>query len=96
MEKRELTCIGCPMGCQITVELDGKEVKFTHTLTRGSSHIYTEQMKKADEIEYRRAKKTSKLYDWRTGTNAREMVTLYKKHDISTVHVNKSEYEIEM
>ena len=27
MEKRELTCIGCPMGCQITVELDGKEVK---------------------------------------------------------------------
>ena len=27
MEKRELTCIGCPMGCQITVEMDGKEVK---------------------------------------------------------------------
>ncbi|WP_022748442.1 DUF1667 domain-containing protein [Lachnobacterium bovis] len=27
MEKRELTCIGCPMGCQITVELDGNEVK---------------------------------------------------------------------
>lgn len=22
MEKRELTCIGCPMGCQITVELE--------------------------------------------------------------------------
>ena len=27
MEKRELTCIGCPMGCQITVELDNGEVK---------------------------------------------------------------------
>ena len=26
MEKRELTCIGCPMGCQITVELDGEEI----------------------------------------------------------------------
>ncbi|MBQ9328231.1 MAG: DUF1667 domain-containing protein [Solobacterium sp.] len=26
MEKRELTCIGCPMGCQITVELEGQEV----------------------------------------------------------------------
>ena len=26
MEKRELTCIGCPMGCQITVELEGTEV----------------------------------------------------------------------
>ena len=26
MEKRELTCIGCPMGCQITVELDADQV----------------------------------------------------------------------
>ncbi len=26
METRELTCIGCPMGCQITVELDKGEV----------------------------------------------------------------------
>ena len=26
MEKRELTCIGCPMGCQITVELESGEV----------------------------------------------------------------------
>lgn len=26
MEKRELTCIGCPMGCALTVELDGTEV----------------------------------------------------------------------
>lgn len=27
MEKRELTCIGCPLGCAITVTLDGKDVK---------------------------------------------------------------------
>ena len=26
MEKRNLTCIGCPMGCQITVELEGEEI----------------------------------------------------------------------
>ncbi|MCR4693981.1 MAG: DUF1667 domain-containing protein [Pseudobutyrivibrio sp.] len=26
MEKRELTCIGCPMGCQITVELEDGQV----------------------------------------------------------------------
>ena len=24
MEKRILTCIGCPMGCELTVELDGE------------------------------------------------------------------------
>ena len=27
MEKKELTCIGCPLGCAITVTLDGKDVK---------------------------------------------------------------------
>ena len=26
MEKRNLTCIGCPMGCQITVEFDGDNI----------------------------------------------------------------------
>jgi len=26
METRELTCIGCPMGCALTVELNGSEV----------------------------------------------------------------------
>ncbi|MBP3852636.1 MAG: DUF1667 domain-containing protein [Erysipelotrichaceae bacterium] len=26
MEKRELTCINCPMGCQLTVEMEGNEV----------------------------------------------------------------------
>ena len=26
MEKRELTCIGCPMGCPLVVEMEGVEV----------------------------------------------------------------------
>ncbi len=26
MEKRELICIGCPMGCPLSVELEGNEV----------------------------------------------------------------------
>ena len=26
MEQRHLTCIGCPMGCQLTVEMDKGEV----------------------------------------------------------------------
>ncbi|MGH4120532.1 DUF1667 domain-containing protein [Clostridium sp.] len=30
MEKRELVCIGCPMGCALTAEIsDNKEVKIT-------------------------------------------------------------------
>lgn len=27
MDKRELTCIGCPLGCQITVTLENGEIK---------------------------------------------------------------------
>ncbi len=26
MEKRELTCIGCPLGCAVTVTLDGGQI----------------------------------------------------------------------
>ena len=26
MEKRELTCIGCPLGCQVTVTMENNEV----------------------------------------------------------------------
>ena len=26
MQKRKLTCIGCPLGCQVTVELENKEI----------------------------------------------------------------------
>ena len=26
MEKRNLTCIGCPMGCQVTVTMEGSQI----------------------------------------------------------------------
>ena len=29
METRELTCIGCPMGCQLSAVLDGVEIRVT-------------------------------------------------------------------
>ena len=30
MEERKLTCIGCPMGCPLTVVMNGKEVVQCH------------------------------------------------------------------
>ena len=36
MEKRNLTCIGCPMGCQITVEFEGEEI---HSVTGNTCAI---------------------------------------------------------
>ena len=40
MGKRELVCIGCPMGCQLEVEIDGdKVVKVTgNTCKRGEQY----------------------------------------------------------
>ncbi|SFK79887.1 CxxC motif-containing protein [Lachnospiraceae bacterium KH1T2] len=40
METRELTCIGCPMGCQITVELDKGEVVSVTGNTCARGDIY--------------------------------------------------------
>lgn len=44
MEKRELICIGCPMGCPITVELDNGEVSSVtgHTCKRGDVYARKE------------------------------------------------------
>lgn len=44
MEKRELTCIGCPLGCAITVEMENKEViKVTgNTCKRGETYAKKE------------------------------------------------------
>ena len=41
---RELTCIVCPKGCQLRVELDGKEIKSItgHTCRRGEEYAKTE------------------------------------------------------
>jgi len=44
MEKRELTCIGCPMGCQVTVVTDhGEVLEVTgHTCPRGKTYAEKE------------------------------------------------------
>ena len=44
MEKRELTCIGCPMGCTVAVELDGDEIISVsgHTCPRGEIYARKE------------------------------------------------------
>lgn len=40
MEKRELTCIGCPLGCLLTVQLEkGKVLEISgHTCKRGEEY----------------------------------------------------------
>ena len=44
MEKRELTCIGCPMGCLVAVELDGGAIVSVsgHTCPRGEDYARKE------------------------------------------------------
>ncbi len=39
MEKRELTCIGCPLGCSLTVTVDGDNITVTgNTCKRGEEY----------------------------------------------------------
>ena len=40
MEIRDLTCIGCPMGCQIRVTLEGGQVKTTEGYTCRRGDVY--------------------------------------------------------
>lgn len=44
MEKRELTCIGCPLGCALTVEMNGNEVVSVtgNTCKRGDDYARKE------------------------------------------------------
>ena len=44
MEKRELICIGCPMGCPVTVEMDGREIVSVsgNTCPRGDAYARKE------------------------------------------------------
>lgn len=44
MEKRELTCIGCPMGCRITVTLEKRKVTDIkgYTCKRGETYARQE------------------------------------------------------
>ena len=44
MEKRELICIGCPMGCPVTVEMEGDEIVSVsgNTCPRGDAYARKE------------------------------------------------------
>ena len=42
MEKRELTCIGCPLGCSITVTLENGEIKDVTGYTCKRGHDYAQ------------------------------------------------------
>ena len=44
MEKRELICIGCPLGCMLTVEIEGSEVTNVtgNTCPRGKTYAEKE------------------------------------------------------
>ena len=44
MEKKELICIGCPMGCQLSVEMEGGEVAAVsgNTCPRGDAYARKE------------------------------------------------------
>lgn len=40
MEKRELTCINCPMGCRITVTMEGDNIISVEGNTCKRGHLY--------------------------------------------------------
>ena len=43
MEKHELTCIVCPVGCRITVEVDGEEIRVSgNQCKRGEAYCRQE------------------------------------------------------
>ncbi len=43
METRELTCIGCPLGCALTVTMNGEEITVTgNTCPRGAEYAKKE------------------------------------------------------
>jgi len=43
MEKRKITCISCPLGCEIEAEIDGDEIKITgNRCPRGKEYVINE------------------------------------------------------
>jgi len=43
MEKQELICIGCPMGCALTVTMEGKEILAVEGYTCERGRAYAEK-----------------------------------------------------
>lgn len=44
LEKKELTCIGCPLGCNVTVDMEGGEIRAItgNTCPRGADYVRKE------------------------------------------------------
>lgn len=43
MEKRELICIGCPLGCPLSVQIEGDQIEvYGHTCKRGEDYARKE------------------------------------------------------
>lgn len=44
MEKREFVCIGCPLGCNVVAEIEGKEIQSItgNTCPRGADYVTKE------------------------------------------------------
>ena len=56
MEVRELTCIGCPLGCQLTVTMGNGEIKVEgNTCPRGEAYA----KKEVTRIDQRYARRHS-------------------------------------
>ena len=75
MEKRELTCIQCPMGCAITVEMDGGEVENITGYTCNRGKIYA-----GKEVTNPTRTVTSSVRV--TGSAKEDMVSVKTKTDI--------------
>ncbi len=75
MEKRELTCIQCPMGCAITVEMDGGEVVNITGYTCNRGKIYA-----GKEVTNTTRTVTSSVRV--TGSAKEDMVSVKTKTDI--------------
>ncbi len=74
MEKRNLTCIGCPMGCLLTVEMDNGEVTSVtgNTCKRGDDYA-------RKEVTHPTRIVTSSVY---VSGGAIPMVSVKTAHDI--------------
>lgn len=75
MEKRELTCIGCPLGCQITVEMEDGIIKNISGYTCKRGKIYGEK-----EVTHPTRIVTSSVFV--EGSTAASMVSVKTASDI--------------
>ena len=76
MEVRELICIGCPLGCPLTVRLEGGEVEVSgNTCARGADYAKKEVLSPTRIV-------TSSVH---VSGGTIEMVSVKTEHDIRCV-----------